>query len=142
MPSVKITTLETDNAQGQNVSLFNPFTDPLKLTVFFTLSQDIVGMPSVQLTGTFQIIELRTNQVVVDHVAQANYNPGIGPNVFWWMGSPTPHDWGLQWTQGDIFGFRAAIEVSSFQGAQGLVAVDAFDVSDIRWFRLEDVFEL
>jgi len=54
----------------------------------------------------------------------------------------TPHDWGLQRSQRNIFGFRAAIEVSAFQGEQGLVAVDAFDVSEIRWFRLEDVFEL
>lgn len=142
MPSVKITSLETENAQGKNISLFNPFTDGLKLTMFFTLSQDIVAMSNVQLEGSFQIIEFRTNQVVVHHTAQANYNPGLGQHVFWWVGSPTPHDWGLQWTQADIFGFRAAIEVSALQGEQGLVAVDAFDVSDIRWFRLEDVFLL
>lgn len=142
MSSVKITSVETENAQGKNVDLFNPFTDSLKLTMFFTLSPDILAMPNVVLAGTFEIIELRTNQVAVYHVAQANYNPALGPYVFWWLGSPTPHDWGLQWTAGDIFGFRAAVEVSAWQGEQGLVPVDAFDVSGVRWFRLEDVGEL
>lgn len=142
MPTVKITSLETENAQGENISLFNPYTDNLKLVMFFTLSQDIVATPSVVLSGTFQIIELRTNQVVADHAAQANYNPAIGPYVFWWMGSPTPQNWGLQWIQGDIFGFRAAVEVSAIEGEEGLIPVNAFDVSEIRWFRLADIFEV
>ncbi len=140
MPSVKITHLDTENAQGTNVDLFNPFTVSLKLVMFFTLSPDIITLPNVVFEGIFQILDLRTNQVVVHHAVQANYDPGWGQYLYWWIGSPTPHDWGVQWTQGgDNFGFRAAIEVSSFQVEQGLVAVDAFDVSDIRWFRLQDV---
>jgi hypothetical protein len=37
MPSVQITSTETAGADGHNWTLFNPFTDPLKLVVYFTL---------------------------------------------------------------------------------------------------------
>ncbi len=142
MPSARITRVETENVQGANVSLFDPFSDGLKLTMFFTLSADILQIPDVQLQGSFQILDFRNDQVVVHQSIWANYNPSLGPNLFWWLGSPTPHDWGLQWQSADIFGFRAAVEVFAQEGEAGMVAVDAFDVSDIRWFRLKDIFEL
>lgn len=142
MSSVRITSIETEGVDGSNRTLFNPFTDPLKLTMFVSLSPDLVNMPNIVVGGTFQLLELRTNLIVVDHYVQSNYNSALGPNFFWWLGSPTPHDWGLQWTGGDVFGFRAAIEVFQWQGASGLAAVDAFDVSSVRWFRLMDVFSL
>ncbi len=57
------------------------------------------------------------------------------------LGSPTPYDWELQWTDGELFGFRGLVEL--FQnGVATTLPADAFDVSEMRWFRLEHVFSL
>ena len=44
------------------------------------------------------------------------------------------------WVAGDIFGFRGIVEAYKDTGPPGLETLSFFDVSDIRWFRLENLF--
>lgn len=135
-PGLQFYLLRTLNGQGADTTLFNPFTDTLTLVMYASLSPAVSSLAGLILEANFEILDARTNTVVV-------YEPrefGIGTGwsgFFASLGSATPHDWGLQWTAGDIFGFRAVAAMRSSQGE-----VDAFDVSDIKWFRLMDVFEL
>jgi hypothetical protein len=56
----------------------------------------------------------------------------------------TPYRWGLDWTPANtsIFGFRGLIKAYSWQGESGLQSLDAFDVSDIHWFRIKEIYML
>lgn len=128
--------LRTLNGQGADTTLFNPFTDTLTLVMYASLSPEVSSLSGLVFEANFEIIDARTNTVVV--YAPREFGIGTGWSGFFAsLGSITPHDWGLQWTAGDIFGFRAVGAMRSSQGE-----VDAFDVSDIKWFRLMDVFEV
>jgi hypothetical protein len=140
MPTINISRAYVTRGDGTETILFDPFIDSLKLVVDFDLSSDIVQLPNVFLNVVFELIDFRTNIVVVHHPAQYSYNPTLGRFLFAWAGSPTPQQWGLQWIGNDIFGFRVGIEASSYQSPNGFVAIEALAVSDIKWFRLEDVF--
>ena len=136
MPSVQITKLKTiNNTTNVETDLFNPFNDPIKLAVDAIFSADALQNNPV-IWITYQIIELRTNQVVEQWQFQNDlpYSP-----IDAWVVLPTAYSLGLNWISSDIFGFRAAIELFSNQGESGLQAVDAFAVSDILWFRFEPV---
>jgi hypothetical protein len=139
MATVKITNVETVK-NGVNANLFNPFSDPitLRLTIEFSLSLPEQRLrPVIQVT--FQIIELRTNQVFEDWRFQIKPTPA---GNYVWIDLPTADDLGLNWTGSDIFGFRGAVELFSNQGARGLKSIDALDVSQVHWFRIEQVFTL
>lgn len=131
MATVKITDAETFK-RGVNANLFHPYNDPitLRLTIVYTVFQPQLRIlrPVVQLT--FQIIELRTNQVVEHWLFQAKPTPGEN---YGWLDIPTADDLGLNWVGSDIFGFRGAAELFSDQSK----SIDAQDVSEVHWFRFE-----
>ena len=61
-------------------------------------------------------------------------NWGPSPNDY-----TTPEKWGIHpaahaWNE--VFGFRGIIKAYSWQGENGQVDLDAFDVSETRWFRV------
>ena len=138
MPSVKITAVETVK-NSVNSDLFNPFTDPITLRLTIMFSSDVFQLVQPKTDITFQIIELRTNTVFEQW--KFEYDP-ISPGMYVWVDLPTAHDLGLSWNWSDIFGFRGAVELFSLQGEEGLIAVDAMDVSEIHWFRVEPLFTL
>jgi hypothetical protein len=151
MPTLQITNLRTMSQSNQNATLFNPFADALALTMDLTASADLIALPSSSLSAIFQIIDPRTNSVVVNRTWTTPFKWG---RWFWismgnnW-GPPsdyqTPSRWGLSWGQNSVFGFRGivkALYIPTRPPGSGWRAVDAFDVSDVRWFRLEEIFTL
>ena len=77
------------------------------------------------------------------HNSFQSNDPLKAPSIFWPWVPGTAHDAGLRWTEGaDVFGFRAIIEAFQMVGGGGLQALDVFDVSDLRWFRLKLSAEL
>src|SRR5947209_2188295 len=111
MLTVHITSLHTFNGQGVDATLFDPGTDALTLQANFTLSNDVLAYPSVVVQGVYQIMDTRYDAVVVNHTMLAELDPALGPHLMWPLGAPTPNNWGLHWTDGDVFGFRAIIEL-------------------------------
>jgi len=134
---LKITSLQTQNGQRQDVALFDPFTDELYLVMGYDQSPDVIAVSGLVIVGIWQIIAARSNQVVVHHSYQSD-DPLKAPSIVWPWNAGTPHDAGLQWAEGaDVFGFRAIIEAFQNTGERGLQALGSFDVSDIQWFRLK-----
>jgi hypothetical protein len=137
MPTITITRVETDNEQGQDVALFNPYSDLLKAAAFCNASADLLGMPNLSIDLTFEMISFLTNEVV--SYRYDTWNLAADDSAFLvWRGS-TPQNWGLQWAGNDLFGVRVSIKVNQAT-TEGTAPVDAMDVSEIKWFRLEDVF--
>lgn len=138
MPSVKIEKLETVRG-NDNVDLFNPFADPIVLRTTLDFSADVLALIQPQVLLTYQIIELRTDIVV----EQWQFQFGVpGPGYYHWITLPTAYDLGLDWVGSDIFGARAAAEIFEFDGARGLQAIDAMDVTPVHWFRFEPLYLL
>jgi len=139
---ITITEIQTFNDKtGKNEIFFNPLYDPLKLVVYYNLSADIVNV-NADLSLVFEIVDFQTNKVVVNQRCWYNYVAGSGSSWFAWVGSPTPHDWGLVWTGGDVFGFRVAVEVSINLDSSGYNQTGTVAVSETRWFRVQDIFTL
>jgi hypothetical protein len=151
MPTLHIDGLRTVNQSGQNATLFDPFTDAIALTMDVSASADLIALPMASFTAYFQIFDPRLHTVVVNQVWGSRFNWG---EHFWismgnnW-GPPsdygTAQRWGLSWVQNSIFGFRGIIKASYIPTqppGSGWHAVDAFDVSGFRWFRLKEVFAL
>jgi hypothetical protein len=151
MPSLRIDGLRTVNQGGQDATLFDPFSDAISLTMDVTASADLLALNMASFTAYFQIFDPRLHTVVVNHVWGSTFNWG---QWFWisagnnW-GPPSAYEtasrWGLNWSANSIFGFRGMIKASYIPPAppgSGWSAVDAFDVSPFRWFRLKEVFSL
>ncbi len=149
MPTLKIRGLRTVNQNGQNATLFDPFGDALALTMDLQASADLLALPSAAFTAEFQIFDPHLHKVVVSSYWSTTFNWG---QYFWiskgnnW-GPPsaytTAEKWGLNWTANSIFGFRGIIKAQYIPSpGSGWEAVDAFDVSDMRWFRLKEIFRL
>jgi hypothetical protein len=139
MPSIQISSLKIFNGNTHvETGLLNPFNDPFTLWLEAFFSADTMKM-NPEIWITFQIVALRTNEVVEQWVYQT---PLLYSGIDAWIVLPTADALGLKWIGSDIFGFRAAIELFSNQGESGLQGVDALAVSDIRWFRFEPVFSL
>jgi hypothetical protein len=138
MPSVQINAETLNAATGESASLFNPFSPNLRLSITYTLSPDFAAMANVTVEVVFQLINFHTNQVFFHNPGQHPVPAGgtLGGSFYDINPSNTA---GMQWTTGaDIFGFRGAVAVLESNGMN----VDAIAVSDIRWFRLEDVATL
>jgi hypothetical protein len=138
MASIKITTVTTMKA-GTNSLLFDPMTEPLTLQVAVLYSQDITDLPNLNVAITYQILDLHTNQVAWQqrdqqlHIDASDLEKGSCFSV----SLPAAYDLGLPLNGRSLFGFRAAVELSSFQFASGNMPVEgAFDVSAVQWFRL------
>jgi hypothetical protein len=154
MPSLRITGVRTVNQLGQNATLFDPFGDGLALTLDIAASADLLALPSPAWSAAFQIIQPRTDTVVLEQTWGGSFNWG---QWFWislgnnW-GPPaqytTIQKWGLNWAGSvsqSIFGFRGIIKASyipTTPPGSGWHAVDAFDVSPIRCFRAKEVYAL
>jgi hypothetical protein len=82
------------------------------------------------------MIDLRTNEVFFYQLNQDPHPAGQSGQTTTYDINPS-NTTGMDWGKGDIFGFRAAAEVTSKAGA-----IDATTVSDIKWFRLQDIFEV
>ena len=149
MPYLRIDGLRTVNQLGQNATLFNPFTDALALTMDLRVSTDVLALPSPSFTAEFQIFDPHTHKVVVSSFWGTGFNWG---QYFWiskgnnW-GPPadyqTPERWGLSWSANSVFGFRGIVKAQYIPSpGSGWTAIDAFDVSPMRWFRLKEMFRL
>jgi hypothetical protein len=136
MPSVQITAKTTNAQTGQPATLFSPYNASLRLNVEYTLSADLVTLPNLQIGVIMEMIDLRTNHVFFYLAGQHPHPFGIGTQTYVYDINPS-NTAGMNWGLGDIFGFRGALEVSGPSGA-----IDATAVSDIKWFRLQDMFEL
>ena len=99
-----------------------------------------------------KIINPSTDTVVVNQVWEHDL---VWGQFFWiswgnnWGPNPsdytTPEKWGIHpaahsWNY--VFGFRGIIKAYSWQGESGLIDVDVFDVSEIRWFRVGNTSRL
>jgi hypothetical protein len=142
---LNIDRLSTLNQQGPT-TLFHPFIDGLTLT----MDVNAGGWPSVSgvvYQAQFQIVSFKTGEVIVTRLAVGSL-PGRLFSLSAGNSTVPPYDtpadfWGLVWpTQGDIFGFRATIELSVFRGEDGTQAVDALAVADPHWFRLKTIARL
>lgn len=149
MPFLRITSLRTVNQQGQNATLFDPFNDALALTLDLQASADLLALPNAAFSAEFQIFDPHTHKVVVSTSWGSTFNWG----QFFWIskgnnwGPPsaytTPEQWGLNWIANSIFGFRGIVKAQYIPSpGSGWSAVDAFDVSNMRWFRLKEIFRL
>jgi hypothetical protein len=139
---LRMTAVETWNARDQDVALFDPFTDTLNLVMFYDQGPGVIDLPGLVIVGVWQIIEVRTGQVVYHFSYQAN-DPLRAPSILWQHNVGTPHDAGLRWTEGaDVFAFRAIVEAFRDTGPGGLRSLASFDVSSRRWFRLALAAEL
>jgi hypothetical protein len=140
MPSLRIIRVETVK-RGTNANLFNPFTDPITLRLTTVYSADVFRLAQPRVHITYQILAMADNGVKFTHVAQHAVNPG-GVEYYSWVDLGTAHALGLNWTGSQLFGFRGAVELFASAGEAGEVAIDAFDVAPIHWFRLEPIFEV
>jgi hypothetical protein len=149
MPSLAIAGLRTVNQAGQNATLFHPFGDALSLTMDLLASGDLLALPQAAFTAEFQILDPHLEKVVVSTYFGSAFNWGTN---FWiskgnnW-GPPdayqTPERWGLSWSANSVFGFRGIVKAQYVQSpGSGWTAVDAFDVSVPRYFRVREVFRL
>ncbi len=140
MPTVKIVRLETVK-RGTNATLFDPYTDPITLRMTIMFSPDTVQITQPKLKLTFQIIALQDNQVKFQQTSEMDVSPS-GGEVYAWVDLGTAHALGLQWTASQLFGFRGAVQIISYQGDRGEISVDACAVADPHWFQLEAVYAL
>jgi hypothetical protein len=136
MPSVKITNLETLMGDT-DTTLFDPFGDPISLRISVSISADAMQVTNPKIRYIYQIINFSNNEVF--ETWQSTYDL-LYLDAAAWIGLPTAHDLGMNWTASDIFGFRGAVELFSNQEENGLVAIDAMDVAGIHWFRVKDLF--
>jgi len=149
MPTLQIVGLRTVNQAGKNALLFDPFGDALSLTMDLRASADLLALPQAAFTAEFQILDPHLHKVVVSTYFGSTFN--WGPN-FWiskgnnW-GPPsayqTPEKWGLSWVTNSLFGFRGLVKAQYVPSpGSGWAATEAFDVSGMRWFRLQEKFRL
>ena len=146
MPTLSIRGIRTMNQAHTDASLFHPFTDALALVMDCFASSDLLALPNPMFHGQFEIINPSTDVVVVNEgwwhalswgqyfwISMGN-NWGPSPNDYTtsekWGIHPAAHAWN------EVFGFRGIIKAYSWQGENGQVDLDAFDVSEIRWFRI------
>jgi hypothetical protein len=136
MPSIQITDLSTyNNRTWTKEVLFDPYLKELVLAVDFDLSADIAATPDVRTYVAFEIIDFRTNKVLL-YYSLYSFIPMGWQNLYTILGPHSPHwDIGLNWTSGDIFGLRVSVEASHWDGRDK--AFNCLAVSDIHWFRLE-----
>lgn len=138
MSSVQISINTINAATGASASLFNPFSPNLRLVILFTLSPDLANMPNLTVEFVFQLINLRTNEVFFHNPGQRSVTLGQASEEIYYDINPS-NTAGMQWTSGaDIFGFRGAVAALESNGQY----IDAIAVSDVRWFRVEDISTL
>lgn len=146
MPTLAIQGIRTMDQDHVNATFFHPFFDALALVMDCFASADLLSLPQPMFNAQFEIINPSTDTVIV--------NQGFSHDLVWgkyfWisMGNnwgpntsdyDTPQKWGIHpaangWNE--VFGFRGIIKAYSWQGENGQIDIDAFDVSPIRWFRV------
>jgi hypothetical protein len=95
-------------------------------------------MPNLTVEFVFQLINLHTNQVFLHNPGQRSATLGQVSEELYYDINPSTTA-GMQWTTGaDNFGFRGAVAALESNGQY----VDAIAVSDVRWFRVEDIATL
>jgi hypothetical protein len=146
MATMKITDVQVWNQNGEDATLFNPYIDAISLAVGVDLSADLTANLDMRYFVDFQLIEARTNDVVIDssHSYQlpedwASWWFTAGNN--WARPYTTAQRWGLWWPSPAIFGFRAILTAAFWEGNK-YITVDAFDVSAVRWFQLLPVVKI
>ncbi len=145
MPVLRIQSVQTRNQDGEDATFFHPFLDALALKMNCYASADLLALPNPRFHAQFEIINPSMDVVIVN---KGWANPLSWGQYFWismgnnWGPSgsyTTPHKWGIHpaahgWNE--VFGFRGIIKAYSFQGENGEIDIDAFGVSEIRWFRV------
>ena len=91
------------------------------------------------LRSSFQIVAFRDNYVKFQRSTDMEINPNSVQEYYTWVDLGSAHDIGLNWTESQLFGFRCAAELYTHADKK---AIEPFDVSGIKWFRLEAVFGL
>lgn len=145
MPTLSIRGVRTVNQNGVNATFFHPYFHALALTLDCYASADLLALPTPRFHAQFEIINPSTDIVVVN----SGWAHPLAWGQYFWIsmgnnwGPPgsfsTPQKWGIHpaahgWNE--VFGFRGIIKAYSWQGQNGELDVDAFDVSAIRWFRV------
>jgi hypothetical protein len=148
-PFLRIAQLRTMNQGGQNSTLFHPFSDALALTLDLQASPDLLALPGVAFTAEFQIFDPHIHKIVASTYFGSTFNWGqnfwISKGNNWGPSSDyqTPERWGLSWNVNSLFGFRGLVKAQYIPSSgSGWTAVDAFDVSAVRWFRIRELFRL
>lgn len=139
LSGLRFVSVATQSTSRQDVASYNPFTDPIFLVMVYEQGAAIQTVPQLRITGTWQLIEGRSNRVVVEERYESQ-SPLRAPFIEWPWNAGTAHDLKLTWLSDDLYGFRAFIEATYTEN--GDVNVDSFDVSPVRWFRLKPYFEL
>jgi hypothetical protein len=86
---------------------------------------------NLSATIMYQIISLKTNEVLFNTSAQLK----IKTDFLSFIAAGTADSLGMHWnTDGDVYGFRAAVEI--FDNASNPIP-NALDVSAVTWFRLK-----
>ncbi len=146
MPTLEIRRLRTMNQNHVDTTLFDSYGDALALVMDCVSSDDLLALPRPRFVAEFQIIDSSTDTVLVSRTLTHDLEWGssfwISMGNNWGPNSSdytTPEKWGLLWLGLPVYGvlgFRGIIRAYSWQGPRGYADVDAFDVSEIRWFRL------
>ena len=146
MPTLSINSIRTMNQAHVNATFFHPYFDALALVMDCYASPDLLAVPGPRFHAQFEILNPSTDVIVVN---QGWAHPLAWGQYFWismgnnWGPSPadytTPDKWGIHpalhgWNE--VFGFRGIIKAYSWQDDKGLQTIDAFDVSEMRWFRV------
>jgi len=152
MATLAIRHVRTMNQDHVNATLFDPFTNALALVMDCFASSDLVSLVKPMFHAQFEIINPSTDVVIVNQGWMHDLAWG---QYFWismgnnWGPSPsdytTPENWGIHpashgWNE--VFGFRGIIKAYSWEGENGQIDLDAFDVSEIRWFRVRRIARL
>jgi len=145
MPTLSIRGVRTMNQDHANATFFDPFADALALVLDCYASPDLLALPDPRFHAQFEIVNPSTDIVVVN----SGWAHALAWGEYFWIsmgnnwGPPasftTPAKWGIHpsaYAWNEVFGFRGIIKAYSWQGENGEIDLDAFDISDIRWFRV------
>jgi hypothetical protein len=154
MNGVTIRAVETANQDGP-ADIFNPFVDALTLVMRISVDQSVIDRGDRSFfEAAFQILDPSEEAVLINTIMRDSFNWG---RHFWiskgrnWGPAPweTPEFWGLDWGWGpdlsgnaSVFGFRGIFKAYYSVGGSGSLATEDFAVSEIKWFRLKEVYRL
>jgi hypothetical protein len=140
MPTLAIASAKILNQSSAEATFFHPFLDTLTMKVDLVVSAEFATLPEPRYVVQFQIINLTTDTVVVNHFKKGKV---LNTSFSVLSDSQSPNAWGihpagLNWNE--VFGFRTIAKAYSFEGEDGEKDLDAFSVSEVRWFRVGRTF--
>ncbi|NIM94236.1 MAG: hypothetical protein GTO18_11065 [Anaerolineales bacterium] len=155
MNGITIRAVQTANQTGVDVDVFDPFRDALTLVMRLTVDDEVIDRGDwSSFEAVFQIIDPARESVVVNSIMRE----GFRWSSFWiskgrnWgpaSGWTTAERWGLDWGwyrdlsgNASVFGFRGIFKAYYGEGGSGSLSTEDFAVSEIKWFRLKEIYRL